>query len=324
MTLTGTVAWRSASLGPMRELHLTDCTLRGYDTGEGDPLVFVHGMLTNANVWRKLVHRLSFDHRCLTLDLPMGGHVVPVGLDDLSPAAIADLVVQALDVWGLDRATLVGSDTGTAVCQLVATSVPERVGRLILTSGDFRRNSPAALFKCVPPLGWIPGAAFAYLLPGYVRPLQRLPLAYGWLAKRAQDPDAVDSYFLPTLQDREIRRDFRAFLRGYRSKHAEAAAAALGRVQAPALIAWSREDRLFPPGHAEELARLLPNASLEWIDDSYALSAEDQPDHLARAIMAFTAAARRARAHDLCVSGDAARGSSAGSPNAASIRRATC
>jgi pimeloyl-ACP methyl ester carboxylesterase len=287
MPLTGTTAWRSAALGPMRELHLNGCTLRGYEAGEGEPLLFVHGMLTNANVWRKLVDRLQDRYRCLTLDLPMGGHLVPVGDQDLSPTGIAGLVVQALDAWRLERVTIVGSDTGTAVCQVVATTAPERLNRLILTSGDFRSNSPAALFQGVPPLGWIPGAAWVYLLPGYLRPLQRLPLAYGWLAKRPQDPDAVDSYFLPTLQDAGIHRDFRAFLRGYRRRHAEAAANALGAFDRPALIAWSREDRLFPPRHAEELAHLLPDARLTWIDDSYTLSAEDQPDALAAAVAEF-------------------------------------
>lgn len=292
MSLTGTVAWRSGSLGPMRELQLADCVLRGYEAGEGEPLVFVHGMLTNANVWRKLVHRLSNRHRCLTLDLPMGGHLVPVGLDDLSPSANGELVLQALDAWGLERATFVGSDTGTAVCQLIATTAPERVEGLVLTSGDFGKNSPAALFKGVPPLGWIPGAAYGYLVPGYIRPLQRLPLAYGWLAKRPQDPDAVDSYFLPTLKDREIRRDFATFLRGYRSRHAVAAASALGRVTAPALVAWSREDRLFPSRDGEELARRLPHATLAWIDDSYTLSAEDQPDRLAAVVAEFMSTAK--------------------------------
>ncbi len=271
----------------MRELHLPECTIRSYDAGEGEPLVLVHGMLTNANVWRKLVERLRDDHRCLTLDLPMGGHLIPVGAVDLSPAGQAQLVVQALDAWGLERVVLVGSDTGTAVVQEIAASHPERVAGLVLTSGDFDRNSPAALFRVVPLIGWIPGAAWVYLAPGYLRPLQRLPLAYGWLAKRAQDPQAVASYFLPTLQSRAIHRDFRRFMRGYRSKYARSAARRLHRYRGPSLIAWSREDRLFPPRHAERLVGLLPGSSLTWIDDSYTLSAEDQPDRLAEAIRGF-------------------------------------
>ena len=36
--------------------------------------MFVHGLLVNANLWRKVVERLSPDFRCIALDLPLGSH----------------------------------------------------------------------------------------------------------------------------------------------------------------------------------------------------------------------------------------------------------
>src|ERR1051326_823318 len=55
----------------------------------------------------------------------------------------------------------------------------------------------------------------------------------------------------------------------------------------PALIAWSREDQVFPPSDAEALAAAFPHATLEWIDDAYAFSPEDQPARVAELIGAF-------------------------------------
>ena len=42
------------------------------------PIVFVHGLLVNANLWRKVVERLAPDFRCITLDLPLGSHTLPM------------------------------------------------------------------------------------------------------------------------------------------------------------------------------------------------------------------------------------------------------
>jgi pimeloyl-ACP methyl ester carboxylesterase len=37
-------------------------------------LLFSHGWLANANLWRAVVEELAGDFRCLSLDLPLGSH----------------------------------------------------------------------------------------------------------------------------------------------------------------------------------------------------------------------------------------------------------
>src|SRR5439155_8605999 len=101
MTLTQKAAWRSPALGQPRELKLQDCTLRCWEAGRGEPLVLVHGVLLNANVWRKVVPRLAPDFRCIALDLPMGSHAQPMPSADRSAAGLARMVVGALDALGL-------------------------------------------------------------------------------------------------------------------------------------------------------------------------------------------------------------------------------
>ena len=68
--------WRSPALGPAKELDLPAGKLLYHDVGSGPTLVFVHGILVNANLWRKLVERLSDDYRCVVLDLPVGSHLL--------------------------------------------------------------------------------------------------------------------------------------------------------------------------------------------------------------------------------------------------------
>ena len=57
-----------------RTLELHGGRLRAHVTGEGPPIVFVHGALVNANLWRKVVPRLDGFTR-VALDLPLGSHL---------------------------------------------------------------------------------------------------------------------------------------------------------------------------------------------------------------------------------------------------------
>ena len=53
-------SWRAPSLGPGRVLELgAGHRIRAHVTGEGPPIVFVHGALVNANLWLKVVPRLD-------------------------------------------------------------------------------------------------------------------------------------------------------------------------------------------------------------------------------------------------------------------------
>jgi pimeloyl-ACP methyl ester carboxylesterase len=129
----------------------------------------------------------------------------------------------------------------------------------------------------------------ALLTPLRVRAARRLPLAFGRLAKHGLDDDASDSYVLPSLASSAVRDDLRRVMLGIDRAHTVRAAERLAGFHRPALIAWSREDAFFPVADAEALAAALPDARLEWIDDAYTFSPEDQPERLAALIADFVA-----------------------------------
>jgi pimeloyl-ACP methyl ester carboxylesterase len=283
-------SWRSDALGPARTLELSQGRIRAHVTGEGPAIVFAHGALVNANLWRKVVPRLE-GHTRVTLDLPLGSHLesMPAGAD-LSAPSLALLIAEALEALGLDEVTLVGNDTGGALTQLLAVRRPERIARLVLTSCDAFDNFPPRFFRIVFAPAQIPGAipvAFGGLR---LRPLRRLPIAYGWLSNEPIEQEAEDSYVLPVLTRGEIRRDVRKLLAGLDSKYTLDAAARLTAFDKPVLIAWSADDRFFPPAHAERLAKVLPNARLEWVEGARTFSPEDRPERLAELIGSFVEA----------------------------------
>ena len=280
--------WRAESLGPVRELALRQGAVRYLSVGSGPAIVFVHGALVNANLWRKVVAELSADFRCVTLDLPFGSHVVPMAPDaDLSPPAVADLIADAIEALELDDVTLVGNDTGGAICQIVVTRRPERIGALVLTSCDAFDNFPPKLMKPIMPLLSHAALLRATLAPARARAVQRA--IFGALAKRPVEPEVLDSYALPAVTSGDVRRDLARFMAGLDKRHTLEAAERLPAFDKPAMIAWSREDRFFPSDHGERLAELLPQGRLEWIEDSRTFSPEDQPARVAELVASLSA-----------------------------------
>jgi pimeloyl-ACP methyl ester carboxylesterase len=282
----GDASWRSDALGPARVLEVGGARLRAHVTGEGPPIVFVHGALVNANLWRKVVPQLDGFTR-VTLDLPLGSHLEPAASADLSAPGLARLIAGAVEQLGLEDVTLVGNDTGGGLCQLVAAEQPAWLGRLVLTSCDAFDNFPPRFFRIL--LAPIHVPRLVPLLFGglRVRALGRLPLAYGWLTTGPIDPPAYDSYVLPILRRQAVRLDFKRVMAGLDPAHTLAAAERLREFGRPVLIAWSRADKFFPPAHGERLAALIPDARLEWIEGARTFSAEDEPERVAALIDAF-------------------------------------
>jgi pimeloyl-ACP methyl ester carboxylesterase len=280
--------WRAPQLGPARTIDLGGGRrIRAHATGDGPPLVFVHGALVNANLWRKVVPLLHGFTR-VTLDLPLGSHTVPMPKDaPYGSAALADLIAEALGKLDLSGATIVANDTGGGLTQILAARHPDSVGAFVLTSCDAFDNFPPRFFRVVLAPARIPGGVSAAFRGLWLRPLRRLPIAYGWLTNEPIEQEAEDSYVLPVLTSGDIRRDTRRFLNGFDRGELLDATAKLASWDKPAMIAWSRNDRFFPAEHAERLAKLIPDARLEWIDGARTFSPEDRPDRLAQLIGDF-------------------------------------
>ena len=274
----------------MTALTLPQGTINVRDTGrpDGPPVVFVHGLLVDGSLWRKVVPSLEGELRCIWPDWPLGSHRTAMAPGaDLSPRGVAHLVADALAAMELERVTLVGNDTGGAICQLVATERPERLGRLVLTDCDAFENFLPPMFRGLQVAARVPGLLNALVQPMRNRALRRLPMAYGLVTKRPIEHAVTDAWLRPFLQQRAVRRDTAKLLRGITRRDTLAAAERLRRFERPTLLAWAREDRAFPVAHAHRLAALLPDARVEEIPDSLTFIPEDQPERLADAIARF-------------------------------------
>ena len=269
----------------MSEAKVKQGTIEYRESGEGPPIVFVHGLLVDGTLWRKVTPLLEDRFRCIVPNLPLGSHRTPMDPEaDLSPTGLARLIADFLETLGLEDVTLVANDTGGAISQITAANHPERIGRLILTNCDAFENFLPPAFR---PLQW--AARAPVMLNGMMQgmrfaPMRRLPNAYGSLIKKDFAGAPTRDWVEPFLSERGVRRDTAKVLRGIDPRYTMEAAEKLRSFDRPALLAWAVEDRFFKVSFAEKLADTINGARLERIEDSYTFVSEDQPERLAELI----------------------------------------
>jgi pimeloyl-ACP methyl ester carboxylesterase len=282
----------------MNRIDLSTATIEYEDSGGSGPVVvFVHGLLVDGTLWRKVVTRLD-GHRCVVPTLPLGSHRIPArDRSALTPIGIADLLAEFLERLELTDVTIVANDTGGAITQLLLTRKPERIARVVLTPCDAFENFLPPAFR---PLQWLAKARLlaAALQPMRIRALRPTPLAYGLLTKRPVPAEVLEGWVRPALSSRGVRGDVQYFTRHIDKRLTLDAAAKLGAFDRPVLLAWSAEDRFFKIAFAERLAAVFPDARVEPIPDAYTFLPEDQPDVLARLIAGFASGSGDNRPRD--------------------------
>jgi pimeloyl-ACP methyl ester carboxylesterase len=283
------MSW-SEALGEQHEVKLPQGTIRYRERGGGEPIVFAHGVLVNGDLWREVVPRLADRYRCIVPDLPLGAHEVPMSEDaDLSPPALARLIVDFAGALGLDRPAVVANDTGGALTQIAAAEHGDRLGRVVLTSCDAFEHFFPWMFRYLPVLTYVPGGLSLLGRAARFRAVRRAPNAFGWLMHRDPPQEVLDGWTRPATTNPAIRRDVKKVLRGIDKRHTLAAAERLDAFDQPVLIAWAAGDKVFPVADAQKLASILPNAELRTVQDSYTFIPEDQPEELASLIGEFLA-----------------------------------
>lgn len=275
----------------MPKIMLPQGTIHYRDEGQGSPVVLVHGVLVNGRVWDRLVPRLSRHVRCIVPDLPLGSHSQPMDpAADLSPRRVAAIIAELIAQLDLEEVTVVGNDTGGALCQLVATEHPERIAGLVLTNCDaFEHFPPPAFAPVVKLLTRVPGALLLTADAMRFARLRRLGMSFAALTSEPVPDELLRSWFAP-LRQRGIRRDLMKVLRGLRPELTQAAAQNLPAFGGRSLIVWGLRDNFFPVTDAERMAQLLPGARLEKLRDARTFVQLDAPARLGELILELVAA----------------------------------
>ncbi len=254
------------------ERHARDVTVRGVRVraieagSEGaPPLLLVHGFLVSHAEFDDVVDSFAERFHVIAPDLPGFGDSekpsparYPYGIDAFSES-LADLIA----AFGVGRAHVVGHSMGGAIALTLAATHSELVDRLVLVD-SLSYPSPLSFKARVPLMPVIGGIVFKQL---YGRSLFRAYFRDGVFSPGAGLPlDRVDAFYdkFNTPAARES---------AYSVMHAildtRAVIARVGRIRAPTLVVWGRDDKIFPVTNAQRLSREIANARLQIMDTGH-------------------------------------------------------
>jgi len=247
-------------------------------TGAGAPLVLIHGVGVDLEIWEPLVPWLQPGRRLVRYD--MQGHGLsakpprPYRLDDF--VGQLDRLAAAL---GLERFDLAGFSMGGLVAEAFAARFPVRVRRLALlhTVHDRTAAERAAV------AGRLAQVEVGDLENSLAAALER------WLtpAYREAHPETVAA-----IEHRMRSNDRAAYLASYRVfANADAEAlAAVDRIRCPTLVLTAEHDTGSTPAMARALAARLSEATLVILPGLRHLAPLEAPEPVARHLDRFFAA----------------------------------
>jgi pimeloyl-ACP methyl ester carboxylesterase len=259
------------------------------DSGQ-PPIVFVHGLLVDSTLWTAVAERLAARGlRCYLPTWPLGSHRTAMAPDaDLSPRGMAGVINGFLATLDLDDVTLVGSDTGGALCQFTIDADHTRIGRLVLTNCDAFELFPPPEFAPVAKVGQHSLLLLPLLAAMLLTPVRQSRLGYGRVFAAQADAAVTRSWILPALSDAGVRRDLAKVMRGMRPADTLDLATRFHAFAKPVHLIWGDDDAFFPVEVARRLAASFPVSTLTTIPGGRTFVSMDYPDEVSDVIAGAT------------------------------------
>ncbi|WP_227486887.1 alpha/beta fold hydrolase [Nocardioides malaquae] len=260
------------------------------DTGEGNVVLFIHGILGSRRNWSQLIDRMDDSQRVIVPDLfGHGESSKPMG--DYSLSSHAATLRDLLDRLEIATVTLVGHSLGGGIAMQFYYLFPERVDRLVLVASGGLGREVSGLLRAAT----LPGAETVLSLVASTWMTSRLQALamkagkVGW--KPGADVGATWRGFT-SLADRESRRAFLATTRSVVDVGGQTVSAhdKLLDVEAPpTLVVWGSKDRIIPAWHALKARESVPGIRVELFEGAGHYPHLDDPDRFAELLRDFVA-----------------------------------
>ncbi|MGA7614174.1 MAG: alpha/beta fold hydrolase [Thermoanaerobaculia bacterium] len=248
---------RSAEGSTTREIEIPPFRFWETRSGEGTPVVLIHGLAGSSGWWRHNVPALAKQHLVVAIDLVgfgrsggwrRGSASLPLPFDDT-----VRMLARWIEISFAGPVHLVGHSMGGQVSIHLAALRPDLVRSLSLLASTG--------------------------IPFEVDPIRHLA--------SVSFPRRNVLSFLPVLARDFFRAGPASVVIAWGRLVTNDARDALRRIRAPSLLLWGEADPLVPLRYGEEMLRHLPTADLVVVPDSGHVVMWDNPEEVNRILLEF-------------------------------------
>jgi epoxide hydrolase 4 len=249
------------------------------EAGEGEPVVFLHGLPESWYSWHYQLDPLALDYHVYAVDLKGFGQSDKSD-GNYAVEHVAEELLALFDELALDRFTLIGHDWGALIGDHVAGNHPNRVHRYVRMAAPLLRDH----LRTIPEFTLCRVEALARAL--FADAEQFVRMVYGErTVQSVPDHDLrriVDEFARPGVAEAVPRyfRDLDLTAWEHRTE-------LYSRMRFPVLLLQATDDPGQPPALYDSAASLFPDARLQFIEDAGHFIQIEQPAAVREAILAF-------------------------------------
>lgn len=267
----------------MPEIFLDGLKIYYESHGQGEPLILIRGLGSNADHWYPQVPDFAAHYRVIVFDNRGIGRSGDPG-EDVTIQNMAADTIGLMDALHIERAHILGVSMGGMIAQEIAIHHAQRVKSLILVvthgGGERQLRAEASVIQLIR----------AMVLEGSLSSrIAALPAFFDPLTLK-QNPACVQTYAAAASK---YPADTKILSSQWRAVQAHDVYDRLPAIQAPTLVLASEGDVLIPPGNSELLAKRIPNARLVTIAGGGHQILIEQPNACNQAVLEFLQALDR-------------------------------
>jgi pimeloyl-ACP methyl ester carboxylesterase len=250
------------------------------DVGQGEPTILLHGIPTWSYLYHQVIPLLAPHLRVLAPDFLGHGCSDKRDRFDRSLMAQTRMILRFMDALGLERANIVGHDTGGGVALIMAIEHPERVKRLVLSNIVAYDSWPIDDMIALGNPNWRSKP-----------PREVAEFVAGGLPDGLHNRDSLTAEFragiVAPYSDEEGKISLIRNASALNTNHTTALIDRHKDIAAPTLVLWGVHDPWQTIGDGKRLAREIPGARLVRLENASHWLQQDAPTEFAREVLAF-------------------------------------
>jgi pimeloyl-ACP methyl ester carboxylesterase len=233
------------------------------DVGEGEVLLLLHGLMGALSNWEKVVDEYSKNYRVIIPMLP----IYDLPLLTTGVKTLSKYVHKFVKYKQLTNFVLIGNSLGGHVGLIYTLAHQEFVRALVLTgSSGLYENAFGGSFPRRESYDFV-----------------KEKVEYTFYDPKVATKDLIDEVYAMVNDRHKVIRILAMAKSAIRHNMAKD----VHKITVPVALIWGKNDKITPPEVAEEFYKLMPNASLDWIDHCGHAAMMEHPEEFNRFLSIF-------------------------------------